>query len=355
MRKVAYVSGYSDMIGGGEHSLLELISALPEGYQPLLIVPQEGELSRRAAEKGVDSVCLPMPPIGIRTPFALFGWTGWLRKVRPDLIHANSPRTAFYAALAGKVLRIPTVFHCRVAAKDRLLDPLLVRMVDMIICNSQATASRFDAWPWKNPVVIYNGLDVKHSIHASADELPDRNLLFVGRLSQEKQPEIAWRVFRMLAGRFDNLNLLYVGGDDPDHPERSARLRSETEASGLSDRVVWVGMQADVSQWYGRANVVLVPSRYEGFGRVLVEAMAHGVPVVAFEVGGIPEVVENGRQGLLISPYDEGAMADAVARLLDDDALRQQMGEAGKKHAERFSVPAHVRAVAELYKGLLKA
>lgn len=350
MIKVVYLSGFSDMVGGGEHSLLDLMRSLGGSVEPLLVTPQPGALSRKAGAAGIKSVHLPLPPIGIRSMPALLQWLRWLGRERPHLLHANNPRTAFYAGIAGRLLGIPVIFHCRVAARDKKLDPILVRLVSKVICNSDATARRFDAWPGLKPEVIYNGLDVEVAAAEAVGE--GRNLLFVGRLSDEKQPDVAIEVFAALAGMFPDLRLLVVGGDDPADPRLAETLRRDAGQAPYGDRILWAGAQESVSAWYAKADAVIVPSKYEGFGRVLVEAMAHGVPVVAFRVGAIPEVIEDGVQGILVEPYKIDAMSDAVASLLNDEVLRRHMGEAGRLRAEAFSLVAHAGAVEELYQAV---
>jgi len=319
-----------------------------KGESVVLITSGPGELAKQAEEKGHRVYMAPMPPIGLASIKAFKQWKALLKEIGGSLLHAQTPRAAFYAGVAGKRASLPSVFHCRVAARDWKLDPILVRLVSCVVCNSRATAARFEAWPWLKPKVILNGLDVqiagidKRNTHK-------KNLLFVGRFSEEKQPEIVWQVFSRLAEKFPNLALHFVGDADPLNPSLISNLKQLIASSPYHARVHWAGPQQDVSPWYGLADIVIMPSKYEGFGRVLVESMAHRVPVVAFRVGGIPEVLEDGRQGVLIEPYDVDALCGAVEELLDSDAKRAQMGEAGAARAEKFSLEAHVNAVLAHY------
>lgn len=351
------VNHHTELVGGGELSMLQLMSGLKAaGHSVALVSSGEGELAERARAEGHEVYIAPMPSIGLRSIAALAAWKRLLSEHAPEILHAQTPRAAFYASLAGKKASVTSIFHCRVAARDRKLDPILVRMASCVVCNSHATAQRFAAWPWLKPVVIHNGLDVEVlTVVEDVNESDAMRLLFVGRLSEEKQPEIAWKVFSQLAGEFPQLQLIFVGGADRLNPGLFSGLKREIARSTYKDRVSLVGSQPNVSPWYATADVVIMPSRYEGFGRVLVETMAHGVPVVAFRVGGIPEVVENGRQGILVGPQDVGAMRDAVAGLLKDDEKRRRMGEAGRERARHFSLASHVQAVDAVYRNLTGA
>jgi len=354
VKSILMVNHHAGIVGGGELSMLQLMDGLKErNVVVALATSAEGELAARARAAGHPVFLLPMPPIGLKSLRALAEWKRMLRQREFSLIHAQTPRAAFYAGAAGRRAAIPSLFHCRVAARDWKLDPILVRLVDRIVCNSRATAARFEKWPWLEPAVIYNGLDVA-VMPAMKDEGESGtlNLLFIGRLSEEKQPEIAWQVFSGLAEEFPNLNLVFVGDHDHLNPALALELKRQTGASPYQSRVIWAGLQPDISPWLAMADVVIMPSRHEGFGRVLVEAMAHGVPPVAFRVGGIPEVVEEGRQGVLVEPYDVEALRSAVAALLKDGDRRRAMGEAGLLRAAQFSLAAHVQAVLDLYRSI---
>ena len=135
-------------------------------------------------------------------------------------------------------------------------------------------------------------------------------------------------------------------------------LRSELEARarrlGLESRVHFTGWRDDVADVLALSDVFVLPSQSEGFGRVLVEAMAMGRAIVATAVGGVPDVVLAGRTGLLVQPADPVALADAVRALLDDPARAARLGAAGRARAESsFSLGAHVHAVERVYDEVL--
>ncbi len=143
--------------------------------------------------------------------------------------------------------------------------------------------------------------------------------------------------------------LLLVGAG-PDE----AKLRASVECLGLGDRVVFAGFRRDAHCYVGTFAVAVVPSLEEGFGLVALEAQALGVPVVASRVGGLPDVVADGKSGLLVEPADSDALATAIVSLLNDDATRARMHHAARRQAQRFSLDAYVERLTTLYHELAR-
>lgn len=353
MMRIAYVSQFPNMVGGGEYSLLDLMSHLPKHIEPVLITPSEGIFTDKAKKKNIQHITLPMPPLKQARFSELRAWRKALKALNPDIIHANNSRAAFYAGVAAKQLGIPIIFHCRVSDHDGLMDKLLQRLVDMMICNSEAVAQRFADFP-KPTQVIYNGLPITPYPNLP-NPLPsaERYMLFVGRLTEEKQLDHALHIFAVLADKYQDLHFVIVGGAGPEDEGYVQTLKDKFMGKNWLPRVHWLGHCHDVTKWYVHAQFLILTSKHEGFGRVLVEAMAQSTPVVAYAVGGVPEVFEDGKQGFLIAPNDQQAMINACQRLLDDEALNKSMGQAGAKHVQKFSIEKHVSQVVSVYQGLV--
>ena len=350
--KILYVSSFSEMVGGGEHSLLSLMRHLPDRFQPQLITPESGLFSQKVEESGVAVDTLPMPPLGLKIFKALGCWKRWVEKEQPDLIHANNSRAAFYAGVTGKRLGIPVIFHCRIAEKDALMDAILMRLVSAVVCNSRSVAERFDHL--KLPVsVIYNGVETASSTGAvELSPKPERLMLFVGRISEEKQVEVTLDAFARLAESDTGLHLAIVGADADGFEAYADSLRELCSKHAWGARVHWVGEQEDVARWYDASDLLMLTSKHEGFGRVLVEAMAHALPVVAYSVGGVPEVVEDGEQGLLVKAGDVNGLVASCTAILNNSDMHKKMGEAGLLRAAEFSMQRHVEQMCEFYKRL---
>ena len=132
--------------------------------------------------------------------------------------------------------------------------------------------------------------------------------------------------------------------------EERELLAAQAAALSVADRVHFLGFRDDVPAVIGALDLFVLPSLNEGLGKVLVAAMALGVPIVATKVGGVPEVVEDGRQGLLVPPADPAALAKAAITLLEDRAAAAAMGAAGRARAERFSADVMLARLAALYR-----
>jgi glycosyltransferase involved in cell wall biosynthesis len=353
LMRIVYVSQFPNMVGGGEHSLLDLMSHLPKAIEPILITPSVGIFPDKAAKCDIKHQILPMPPLK-SARFSVFSkWRKALKLLNPDVIHANNSRAAFYAGIAAKTLGIPVIFHCRISDPDGLMDKILVRLVSSVICNSQAVASRFQDFSVPTHV-IYNGIHL-HPMPDLINPLPsaERYMLFVGRLTEEKQLEHALKVFAELATADQGLHFVIVGDSGSEGDSSYVQnLKDWVEQQPWASRVHWLGYCDNIEKWYVHAKVLVLTSKHEGFGRVLVEAMAQSCPVVAYAVGGVPEVFEDGKQGFLIAPNDIQAMVEVCQRLLEDDDLNAAMGKAGVKQAQHFSIEKHVHEVVAVYQGL---
>lgn len=192
--------------------------------------------------------------------------------------------------------------------------------------------------------------DARNAIRREFDIDADAPVVgIVGRLSAEKGHLAllaAWSKLRSAVPRA----VLLVVGDGP--------LRAECEAvaarCGITDSVRFAGQRVDVPALLAAMDLAVVPSTREGFGYTAVEASAAGVPVVAFRVGGLPEVVADGVSGILVEPGDLDAVVEAMTRVLTDARLAARLGEGGRRMAGRFSIDAHVRRLHALY-GRLRA
>jgi glycosyltransferase involved in cell wall biosynthesis len=167
----------------------------------------------------------------------------------------------------------------------------------------------------------------------------------VGRLSPEKGVDVGLQVHAAVRRRVPGAALV-IAGEGAERP----RLEAQARRLGVEDSVTWLGYRDELDDVYRSMSVLLMPSRSEGLPNVALEAFAHGVPVVAAAVGGLPEVVSHARNGYLVSPGDTAAMAEHVVALLGDGALRSRLGAHGREQVERaFSLRTRRAALSALY------
>ena len=250
-----------------------------------------------------------------------YAWTGRVCRCRASLRCWLD--AAFLARAPSGRLGVRWVdlgAHARERRRNQGLDALLVGsrfMRDELVMNG-FPAARVHVLP---PVV--------RMADAGATPVPrERRVVFVGQLIRGKGVDLLLRALARVRRPFE---AAIVGAGAAE-----ARLRALAHRLGLAERVSFEGWVAHdgIGAHYARARVVAVPSRWpEPFGMVGLEAMRHGRPVVAFAVGGIPDWLEHGRTGLLAPEQNVAALADALERLLTDDALAARMGEAAAKRA----------------------
>lgn len=369
--------------GGAEISMLELVRGLPEEVAATVACP-EGPLALAVRALGVPvrpiteiSATLGLHPA--RTPVALAGMgraalqvARSARRLDAELIHANSIRAGIVATLASRMTGVPTVVHIRDSFPPGRVTDRIRRLIGqgarMIIANSNSTASAFALDGTSAEVrVIYSPVDLRRFRPDRLDragvrarlglDSADRALGVIGYIAELKGQETALDALALVRERHPEAKLLVVG--EPKFAQRATRydntgylehLHSKVRELGLGTAVEFTGERDDIPEILSSLDVVLVPSWEEGMGRVAAEAMAMGTPVAATRVGGLAEIIEDGRTGLLVPPRDARGLADAVNRLLESPELRQRISGEGRQAASRFSLERHVDSVVSAYR-----
>lgn len=351
------------MLGGGEHSFLEFLSYLPNTWEVLAVVPGKGELETRLKLGEIETRVAHLHPI---RPWYLYYilrslkiYFNLCRSYRPVLIYANGSRAAFYGGIVGRILKIPVIWHCRITNPDPYLDPILKRLSLMIIANSQATSKRFKE-PFKSKVrIVHNGVDIKKMRDNSSPQ-PSligntwKVILVVARISKWKRHDLALTAFEKVAINEPNAHLVCIGSKDEFEADWWKYLQSRTIQSMFSDRIHWIGQVSDVRPWYRAASLLLLCSENEPFGRVIVEAMVCGVPVIATNSGGVPEIVRHGEDGLLVTPGSADEMADTMTAILGNEALRGRLAQSAIRRAQSFDLDTHTNKMMKAFEKTVK-
>jgi glycosyltransferase involved in cell wall biosynthesis len=287
---------------------------------------------------------------GRKDPGGAFEFWRALRASRFDLVHqhAGGASVRWLVRSAGRA-RIVLHLHGYVAdesaARPAVSRP---RQTDAVIANSRATA-RYVAGP--RPLVVYPGLswsEMDRATEGSAHASPIVGV--AGRLVAIKGFVYVLRALPSLVERFPDVQL-EIAGEGPEEE----RLRRAAADLGIAVHVRFLGWQTDLAACLRRWDVFAQPSLEEGFGIAVVEAMAAGLPVVASNVGGLVEIVENGETGWLVPPRSPADLTARLAALLADPQQRQAMGDAGRERARaRFSVARMVGDITTLYDRLLE-
>jgi glycosyltransferase involved in cell wall biosynthesis len=218
-----------------------------------------------------------------------------------------------------------------------------------IVANSRAASNQLvnEGVDASRVRVIPNGIDLKR-FPALARNGRVRRIVIVANLRSEKCHDVLLRAFARVAGMPElprDLSLHVVG----DGPLRQA-LEAQTRALGVEDRVSFLGHREDISALLASSDLFVLPSRSEAFPNSVMEAMASGMPVIASAVGGLLDLVEDGRNGLLVPPDDPEALGGAIARLVAQPTLAASLGASARRHVrERYSFDRMIASFEHLY------
>ena len=349
--------------GGAQRYVAALVPALVGAYDVAVAAHGSGPLHAAVEEAGAEYVPLRhvrRPLSAWRDLLGLFELLALLRRLRPHIVHANSSKAGVLgrvaAWVAGTPIRLFTVhgwaFRAasgRRAAIYRVAERLARRLTTVTICVSEAertaglAARACDA---HSTVVIRNAIDAgDYLVTSSRTEQP--TIVAVGRL---QAPKDVVTLVRALSGMQRRPLRAVVVGDGPDRPE----IESEIRRLGLTGVVDLAGERDDVTEILAASDVFVLSTRSEGLPMAVLEAMAAGLPVVASRVGGLPELVLDGETGLLVPPGQPAALAVALETLLDDPALRERLGAAGRARVQtHFALEPFRDAHRELYRSEL--
>jgi len=364
--RVVYLS-HAFMVGGAEEMVLNLVRRLPPRFEPVVCcIHETGPIGEEIRATGTRVDVLGLEP-GVRRPFDVARIRAYLRKTQPQIVHTFLLTASLYGRLAAILARVPIVVGTEVNIYQRkrrhhaMAERLLMAGTDRVIVSAAAVRDFYIAQVHADPAkveVIYNAVDFTRS-QANVPGAAMRSALgvpadapaagVIARLTEQKGHRF---LFEALAGHpaLASVHLLVIGGgalrDD---------LMRRVDDLGLVPRVHFLGARRDLGDLLGAMDVFVMPSLWEGLPLSLVLAMGAGLPSVATNVAGIPEVVDAGRTGLLVPPADAAALGEALACLFGDAALRQQMGgEARASVLPRFGVDRYVASVVGVYDQLMK-
>jgi glycosyltransferase involved in cell wall biosynthesis len=327
-------------IGGAERSMLRLMAhAHPDPLACRVIVAAPENLALRRA---VTRIGVPYHDLAA---FDLVGLLRLLRSVRPDVLYAFGRFRTIPWALVARLAGVRSIVAAERSAANRWSDRVARRLdrhlVDTYVANSDCAARNLRAILGDEPAVrvVPNGVASPTPVRRHRRGTGAPSLLCVGNITPNKGQGVLLEAIRLLRPRRPGIRAILVGRDFT-----RGRFFRAAEARGLGDTYTALGFVDDVRSFLAGADVVVLPTLHrEGMPTALLEAMAAGVPVVASRVGGVAEIVEHGRTGILVTPGDALALASAVDRLLDDDALADRLAAAARTFVlERHEVSAMV-------------
>jgi glycosyltransferase involved in cell wall biosynthesis len=372
-------------MGGPALHVAYLSAGLKErGYDTTLVAGSlalgEESMASVAEELGVPIVTVPelhreISPL--RDLRAVYHLAGLIRELRPQILHTHTAKAGTIGRLAAMLAGdaappiVVHTFHGHVlrgyfgplrSNLFRVLERFLATRTTALVAVSPEVRDDLVALgiaPAEKFTVVRLGIELDERVGAGVNGVETRRLLgiaperfvvgWIGRMTGVKRTDDVLLAVRRLRDRGVDAVLCMVG----DGPDRESVERRAHELGIVRDSL-FLGYQEDVAPFYAAFDALILPSANEGTPVSAIEALAGGRPVVATEVGGVPDVVRDGVDGFLVEPGDVDAMADRLARLAADADLRRRMGEAGAESVrERYAVRRLLDDVDALYRRLI--
>lgn len=357
---IAYIVPSLD-IGGSEKKVLDLASGLNRNlFKPIIItITKTGKLLGKASEFNIPVYC-----VNKKSKFDVFvvkRISKILKENSIDIVHVFTSTGKLWGRLAAIKAKTKVIISTeeslfRNTFIDRIIETRLSQKTNLIITNSNATklsainATNIDSNKYK---VIYNGIDLKPFINAkkvgSIPKAKDEKIIVcVARLEHRKRQKFLIDAFNLVKHKV-NAKLVLVG-DGPLYNE----LKNYIKELDLESRVLLLGSRNDVPSILKEADLFILPSMEEGFGNVIIEAMAAKVCVIASKVGGIPEIITHNENGLLFDVDNINLLSKLIIDVITNDNLRNKIAEKALETVNKFSKENMVNEHEKTYQELLE-
>ena len=352
---------------GAEEHILELLRGLDRRQFQLHLACPEVLLTQYGKDIPED---VHVTPILLDRLFDMRGAIRLaltLRNQKIDILHSHMFRAGLFASPIGRLCRVPVILettHVRETwrkgwFKSRfVVDRAVGHLIDRYIAVSEANSKYLiveKRIPARKVTVIQNGCSmdrvdperahpegIRESLGFSKSDIV---LIVMARLEPQKGHKILLQALSTVRAEFPNIRLICLGTG-----ALKDELNSLARELKLNEIVRFVGFQTNVADWLAAADIGVLPSFYEGLPLTAVETLAAGLPLVATAVDGTPEVVLDGKTGLLVPPGDPAAMAGAIRQLARQSELRQKLAKAGREWVlQRFTIERQVEQTSSLY------
>jgi len=313
----------------------------------------------------VRNADIPVWELGLTFKYDLGGVTKLIKLIKRknyNIIHVHLFPADIFAALAS--LFLPknvkwifsehSIYNRRRSLKIfRILDIFIYSRYSKVICVSEQVKYALIEWlPClkKKVTVIPNCVPLSGLSGLHLFKKYGYDILFVGRLTKAKGVDILLKAVRILKDKYRKKLKVAIVGDG----SLKKNLYNMTVELGINEEVKFLGVRKDIGKLMESSSVFVLPSRWEGLPMVILEAMSKGMSIIATKVGGIPEVIENGKEGILISPEDPEVLAKVIFILLNNRKLKMNLGfNAYKKVKEKYSIEVYSKNMLNFYESLM--
>ncbi|MFP4458871.1 MAG: glycosyltransferase family 4 protein [Candidatus Zixiibacteriota bacterium] len=351
--------------GGGEKWHYGTASALAHnGWDILFIANEKSYLSQKLQDNDkIKSITIKAGRNSFINPMVRLKLLNIFKDEKPDAIIINDSSDLKLAGTVARKAGISTIIYRRGSAipiRDRYFNRFLFdKIVTNIIANSQKTAETIiqnnkDIFPENRIKVIYNGIDFDYYenyqgaplYESEKDEIVIGN---AGRMVEQKGQKYLIDIAELLKGNGLPFKILIAGDGG-----RMKYLKSYTEEKGVSDCIIFAGFLDDIRPFFASIDIFVLTSLWEGFGYVLAEAAANAIPSIAFDISSNPELVEDGKNGYLIPPFEVEQMAEKIVLLANNPELREKLGNFAIKNArEKFSIDNNIKELEDYLRSII--
>ena len=370
MHNILYLSD-SVNLWGARRSLLDLLKNIDrKKFSISVVCGKEGPLTDKLKEENIDYATIPLPlwrkvknlP---HIPSSILSLVKLVKEKDIHIIHCNSHGVNPYGVIAGKLTNARVICHIRDIITPDKIKKYFLNYSDKIITISDFQKKVFSRYPTINKRVslVYNGIDTSIFYRCKTTEIlkfrkklniGEKDFLVgcVGQISSLKGQDYLIKAVPLVLKKIPSTKFLLCG--EVRRERDKGKIESLVEKLGVRKNIIFLGWREDLPIVYSSLDVLAFPTLKEAFGRAAVEAMACEVPVIATRVGGVPEIVEDGKTGILIPPQTHIQLADAIIKLLQDSKMRKNMGKEGRKRVQKnFNIAKTVNGVENIYSALL--
>ncbi|OEU66739.1 MAG: hypothetical protein BBJ57_09485 [Desulfobacterales bacterium PC51MH44] len=366
---ILFVSHYPDAHTGSPRALIDFVGNMDRKFfQQCLMVPKKGALSKELEQYGTrifTKVSISLSQNNLPEFIAsVISFLSLYHKEKIDLVHYNGIGWRESCLLAAWLLRIPIVLYLHNPyPQDEISGNFNFYFANSIIAVSQFMRDNFKNHPkiMNKIVCIHNGVDLGYFISKPSTMretlgIDDQTFVigFVGQISTRKGLDTLIHTSPSIIEQHPDTVFLIVGSDGAGEEGLTAKMKRLAERLGVLQHFYFLGRQTDIPEVMNTIDLLVTPSLAEPFGKVIIEAMGCRKCVIASRVDGIPEIIQDGKNGLLVPPKNVNALGSAILKLMENEKLRIQLAETGYKTAvEEFAIDKHVKKVQGLYTQLL--
>ncbi len=349
-------------LSGSSMSCYDLVKYLPStDFNPIFAAGNDGSVQDLMKKAGVKTFTVNNS--GIWGFNYIRKFLKIIKEEKVDIIHLTTLTSLCkYAGIAGFIKRVPIIWHIREGDLDKRRKKFIIwlKMIPakILLQHNLARKILFPNISSKKIEIIYNAIDLvrfkpqKNNYLHNLLKLQQDILLVgsVGSISRRKGIEYLIKAIPIVKNRVEKFRVVIIGDDVREDERDLKRLKMLAENLGVKDFVFFLKGMEDIEKAINDICLLVLSSIEESFPRVLIEAFACAKPVVATRVGGIPEIVEDGVDGLLVSPGKEDEIAEAIVRLLENVEEREKIGKRGfEKASKQFSLEVYSKRIRNIY------